>query len=287
MTNYFTMSKSIEIMTEELMSNLADHVIDLAISKGETSKILGKMIENLLEERLEELPDSTMVMSILKDVLLSETSSANVTWGDRSGNFVMVKRMPDASVSVKYVFREGTVAMTKWEHENPKYSTEYPDAVEDAEVAFDPRKRDWYILAEEKGTVVRTDVYVFFSDRAPGITLSIPVYEKNGLLCGVIGIDTQLKDISDFLKSLQIGKTGISFILDGEGRIIAYPDLSEVVKGKVSEDGDLSLELSNIEGLANPLVKTSHNQYLNMLDGAQIQKEVFFSFDFEKKKYDS
>lgn len=51
---------------------------------------------------------------------------------------------------------------------------------------YDPRKRPWYIQAQQAGTTIWTEPYIFFTSEKPGLTAASPVFSEQGELTGVV-----------------------------------------------------------------------------------------------------
>jgi signal transduction histidine kinase len=91
---------------------------------------------------------------------------------------------------------------------------------------FDPRSRPWYEGAVASQGENWTHVYLFASTQNPGITASIPIYNKDRFIQGVCGIDIDLSTFSKFLEGIQIGNEGYAYVIENRhGRVIAHPDL--------------------------------------------------------------
>ena len=86
---------------------------------------------------------------------------------------------------------------------------------------FDSRLRPWYKAAVLKGDDVWSDPYILFTGQDMAIFASKPVYGNNRKLLGVVSADLFLSHISSFLAGIDIGKTGLSFIIDSNGLLIA------------------------------------------------------------------
>ncbi|NOJ45746.1 adenylate/guanylate cyclase domain-containing protein [Bradyrhizobium archetypum] len=75
---------------------------------------------------------------------------------------------------------------------------------------------------------------VWFSDISynrgsePYLTVAIA---GNRLAVGAVIAEVNLKLIWDVISAIKVGKTGIAFVLDRPGRLIAHPDLSLVLRG--------------------------------------------------------
>ncbi len=86
---------------------------------------------------------------------------------------------------------------------------------------FDARNRSWYTKAVEKGSAVCTEPYILFTGQDLAISSSSPVYDEQHNLLGVVANDIFISHLRDFLQSLNIGKTGQSFIIERSGLLVA------------------------------------------------------------------
>lgn len=116
-------------------------------------------------------------------------------------------------------------------------------------ITYDPRKRPFYAGAVQRGGPYLSDIYVFASNRKPGITISEPFFGKDGKLIGVVAADITLDSMSAFLKRQRIGQAGIAFIVDEQEQVVAFPDPGKSVR----QDG-LTVSLPTIEDLDLPYV---------------------------------
>jgi GAF domain-containing protein/HAMP domain-containing protein len=92
---------------------------------------------------------------------------------------------------------------------------------------FDITSRPWYInaanLSQSEWEVVWSVPYQDAALNGLVITGSSPVYDNSGKFRGAAGIDLQLATVTERVSSLTVGKTGYSFLIDAEGRVIAMP----------------------------------------------------------------
>jgi len=104
-----------------------------------------------------------------------------------------------------------------------------PAQIPEVHKVFDPRIRPWYRGAiKDKGSHW-TDVYLFASTQKPGMTVSVPIYDKTSALKAVCGIDIDISSFSRFLKGMQIGNNGFAYIFENrKGRVIAHPGLVQL-----------------------------------------------------------
>jgi signal transduction histidine kinase/CheY-like chemotaxis protein len=104
---------------------------------------------------------------------------------------------------------------------------------------YDPRFRPWYLAAARKEKATWSEIYPDFIDPRLVITASQPVYDQSGQLQGVLSTDLTLSQIGEYLRTLEIGRSGETFIVEHSGLLVATssqenPDPFIVSKGVVS-----------------------------------------------------
>jgi sigma-B regulation protein RsbU (phosphoserine phosphatase) len=97
--------------------------------------------------------------------------------------------------------------------------------------SYDPRTRDWYIHAEQTGTLSWSDPYVDASGKGLMITCSRPVAGSGGNSTWVVASDVTLSTINTQIINTQIGDQGYAMLIDSHGNVIARPGLTEGEKG--------------------------------------------------------
>ncbi|MBD1913649.1 AAA-like domain-containing protein [Leptolyngbya sp. PL-A3] len=98
---------------------------------------------------------------------------------------------------------------------------------------YDARVRPWYRAAKARMGPAWSEIYLDFDTDLPTITASKPVYNlSNGKLLGVCGTDFILPaEMSTFLRTLNVGTHGQTFIMDREGTLVATSTGETVVSG--------------------------------------------------------
>ena len=86
---------------------------------------------------------------------------------------------------------------------------------------FDPRNRPWYIVPQQADQPAWTDIYAWVNPPTLAITLGQPYYDPSGKFQGILATDLTIAQISEFLRTLKIGKSGKTFIFDHSGLLIA------------------------------------------------------------------
>jgi signal transduction histidine kinase/CheY-like chemotaxis protein len=88
-------------------------------------------------------------------------------------------------------------------------------------IPFDPRTRPWYKAAVAKKGSVWSDIYPNTAGITSYLGASMPFYDSNDRLLGVLLTNINLSQIGNFLENLKIGKSGQIFIVDKSGMLVA------------------------------------------------------------------
>ncbi|MGK7927918.1 MAG: histidine kinase dimerization/phospho-acceptor domain-containing protein, partial [Spirulina sp.] len=147
---------------------------------------------------------------------------------------------------------------------------------------YDPRQRPWYTAPMETGKAAWTEIYPFIADLTLGISASLPVYDARGKLQGVVETDLALADISDFLRSLEIGRTGQTFIMESSGLIVASSTDENPFVDRPGEDKPQ--RLNAIESRI-PLIQGSAQQVMEKFgDFSSLQGGEQLTFTLEGQR---
>ncbi len=214
----------------------------------------------LIESNTIDLDSTAEMEDFSLELLKTITNAAMVYWGDTQGNFIISRREPDNTISSEiinrsskpptdnYIYRDSTGKIIK--------------IVPQAKITYDPRTRPWYIDAINKKSFIWSKAYVFFSGagKTLGVTAAQPVI-KNNILRGVVGIDMKLESLSEFLKGQKLGKTGVAYIINQSGNLIAHPGLVNIQQQN-DKDGQLNhiRELPSWQAKAFDVFQKTGNQ---------------------------
>lgn len=140
-----------------------------------------------------------------------------ISLGTEKGEYVGVERLDDGSLRIEVSDRST----------NRTFQTYATNAKGDrtqliqSKPNYDPRRRDWYKIGAKAQKPVWTEIYTYFSSQKLTITADLALYDDQGRLLGVTAADLVLSQIGDFLRSLRIGKTGQTFIMERSGLLVA------------------------------------------------------------------
>ncbi|NDY74273.1 oxidoreductase [Desulfobacter hydrogenophilus] len=158
---------------------------------------------------------------------------------------------------------------------------------------YDPRQRPWYQKALAEREIIWTDPYIFFSSQKPGITVAGPIFKANGQLQSIVGVDIEIDDLSTFISRLRIGKHGRAFMLNNNGDVVAFPDISKIKQVEDTEAhrfrmvkiDELDDELSRSAFSAiqwqrteTGLLKLDHSQFAKFTHNGDVYNTMFTQF---------
>ncbi len=247
-TSYVTSQRMLLGHAQDIMRNIADlameqaesHLFHAQSAAHLTKRLLAADVVGRSRDRYEELE------RYFADQLTVYPHFAGIYFGEPNGDFFDVRRssqkVPDGLRTKITVHQDGRkVTRFIWrdrEHRLLAEETHYDDP-------YDPRKRPWYRKALAEKRIVWTDPYIFFTSQKPGITIAGPTFGTDGELKGIVGVDLEIDELSTFISKMRIGKNGRAFMLNRNGDLIAFPDLSKITR----RDDDAAYRLTRIEEL--------------------------------------
>ena len=140
-----------------------------------------------------------------------------VYFGTEQGEILGVERRADGTPALWTVLKAEGPDLNVYQLDDKLNRVKKLDNVP----GFDPRGRPWYTAAVQVGGATWSAIYPDISRPILVITSVMPVYDQAGKLVGVWGIDLPLDQITNFMRSLEIGQTGQAFIVERTGKIVA------------------------------------------------------------------
>ncbi|MGD2013331.1 MAG: adenylate/guanylate cyclase domain-containing protein [Desulfobacterales bacterium] len=253
MVSYYNNRRDTLALSEDMLKALDQRIQSEADAYLMPASNLVRIGAETLRERIDEVwsPYRTPLgLQLIKTYpQLSSFFAANP-----KGNFVMHKQNPDGSIDTKVIERQPSNVKVTWvrrDAANNVVKTETSN-----QDNYDPRERSWYMGAVQTSDIYWSDVYVFFTDKKPGITVSYPIFSQDDQLLAVVGIDIKLEKISEFLAKLKIGTNGRAMIIEDDGTLVAYPQMDRTFK----RSGD-ALETVMLDELEDPVLTRAFNRF--------------------------
>jgi adenylate cyclase len=274
--SYVNNKKAIESLSEELIDEINQLVFQESKNYLMTAVDMTELSSRISSEGLETLDNNPRLDSLMINILSLHGQLLNFEIGNEEGNFLMQRREKNGTISTKLIKRTGDNVQVKWKYRDQEGKI---SETEDPKDKYDPRTRPWYQGAKAAGELFWTDVYVFATDKSPGLTASSPVYNKDKKLVGIFGLDIPLRTISEFLKKLKedlkeksIGESSIIFIVNDKGEVIAYPDPEVPMIMSATENKLVPRKMDQLENAEH--VIASYKQHLQDKDKSKFNIDV-------------
>jgi diguanylate cyclase (GGDEF)-like protein/PAS domain S-box-containing protein len=124
---------------------------------------------------------------------------------------------------------------------------------------FDPRTRAWYQVAQESGNPGFSPVYKHFVMDDLTVSAAYPVFDKEGVLQGVLGTHIILSSIDQYLKDNVKEVNGLAIIVEKEtGELIG----NSLGLNNFNLMSDGTIDRTSIQEIENPIINQAYDIYL-------------------------
>jgi adenylate cyclase len=161
-------------------------------------------------------------------VLKSYPQISMFYFADDTGTLFRGWRFPDGNMETRIIDKHATPPVQIFRYRDAGFKLIASE--ESSEIDYDPRVRPWFVGAKQTGSNFWTDLYVLARNKKPAITSSCPMIDENGKFQGAWAMDIELDEMCGFLQNMKIGKSGIALIINEKNQVIAYPELSRMIK---------------------------------------------------------
>jgi HD-GYP domain-containing protein (c-di-GMP phosphodiesterase class II) len=233
--NYYQTTQVILSSSKQLFAQMREEVeADLQHTYQPIRHLLGLLALN--ERNLSR--DSYQRMSLLPifaQALRDNPKLASLYLGYEDGDFFMVRPLRDERL--KQIFdAPANAAFQVWSIDRsgearPISESQFFDAElnwisrrQNLSEKYDPRTRPWYQSARERGELITTEPYAFFSTKDVGTTLA-----RTSSGDTVLGADLTLADLSATLARHKVTPSTEVVLYRPDGAAVAYPDIDKLV----------------------------------------------------------
>ncbi len=278
-SSYFTSEKAMLEHARTQMVDVGTNAIQHARWFMSPARNAAELSTALASNQIVRREERDQLEGLLFQQLRSAPQFAGAYYGDERGNFVYVKRQGANGYLTKIV----DVAVrpeerTAFIERTGDFASR--DRFFDPKDRYDPRTRPWYKEAKAYRGSIWTDPYIFFTSQSPGITAATPVIGFDNHVQGVVGVDIEISELSNFLSQLRVGKNGAAFILNRNGDVIAHPDTGLLTT--LTNDG--VLRFPSIETLDDPIARAAFGDRLTP-QGVAVDELVQAEFEYAGQKF--
>jgi len=145
---------------------------------------------------------------------------------------------------------------------------------------FDPRTRDWYIGAKEKGIPVFSTIYKHFIKDDLTLSAAYPIYNKDGNLQGVMGTHIILSKLNESLKEIADNNLGTTYIIEKKsGYLVANsigkPNFETLSNGNIKRTLIEDFDDKSISEAYGNYKNTSQNNFISKAENEKYHIKIF------------
>ena len=210
--SYSVGQKSVDDVAEQLCAELSNGIRRHLRSYLGTASAINEMNIQMLHHGFINIGDTNRMAHYFWDLGQAHRNYGAMGFADSLGNSI------GANIQEDYIFMTRNGIYRRYRPDKDGYPSR---RVLVEKQTFDPRKRIWYKQAAEAGRPIMTDIRVSVASPRMNTSLASPYYDGSNKLLGVVNTGMPLSLISDFLRGLEIGRSGKVFIVDSSGLVIA------------------------------------------------------------------
>ncbi|MDJ1176788.1 hybrid sensor histidine kinase/response regulator [Roseofilum capinflatum] len=209
--------EAVNDVAAQLRSELAKRIVQQLDTYLNTPHVVNQINSEAVRLGLLNLEDIPSLERYFFSQMQQFETVSYISLGTEQREYVGVQRKADRSFALEVSDRRTDYHFETWTLDGNGQRLERVGRIPD----YDPRKREWYKTGDRAGKAVWTEIYTYFSTQELALTADLPLYDRQGKLIGVTAADLTLTHISNFLQSLDIGKTGQGFIIERSGQLVA------------------------------------------------------------------
>ncbi len=161
-----------------------------------------------------------------RDTLVRQSSAfdmlSSVVWGGADGRAAWVTRYADGAQFWALKDDPHAATMREWRIEGQENIA----AGDGKSFAFDLFSRPWFTTVRDAGRAAWSDPFVWVGGdegaaATLGVSYGVPIFDEAGAFVGVVDADYSLDDLSSFLRSIEVGATGVAALIGPDGALLA------------------------------------------------------------------
>jgi methyl-accepting chemotaxis protein len=264
-------------LASQLGGEIGDRVRQTILGKMEVPHQINRINADALRSGQIRASDLQGIRAYLWRQMYQFRSVTFISFGFEQKDFVGVERLENGSLKASISDQTTGYNYNSYELDQQGNLGKQIDSIPN----YDPRVRPWYTAPVKAGKPTWSEIYSFVDSGNLTITAAQPYYSNDKKLLGVINTDVTLSDINRFLGSLQIGRSGLVFVVEHSGELVAsstnelfFVRQGKEVKRVKSSESQQSLIRVATQTLTGPSKKFS-----------AIRTPTYSQFEFQGQRY--
>lgn len=255
--SYRSGQESIEEMTNYLMEEISDRIEEHLDNYLQNAQHINQINLNAIENGLIDIENFEDIGKYFwQQIQLYDFTYVN--YGNQDNEFIGVGYV-DGNLEIAEVSKPNIGTLYSYQPDEQGNRIYPPTILEDE----NPNDASWYSEAIKEDKLIWSSIYNWadIPDEI-AISASAPVYNQSGEVLGVVGVDLSLSKISDFLRTLKIGNTGKTFIIERSGLLVANSTNQkpyQIINGEAKRLEAIQIEDASIQATAKKLIEYFDN----------------------------
>ena len=285
LTGWFSLRngrEAVNNLAKQLHEELAARIEQRLNSYVRIPHLVNQTNADVIASGLLNIKDFSLLQSHFLQQIQLFSEASYIQFGNASGEFVGIERMDNDKFNLE-------IKQTKVTGENlHTYVIDETGNTVNNRISmikkYDARIRPWYRAAVNANKPTWSKIYQFSSREVVrvGTTAVQPVYDNKGNFLGVLGTDIVLSQLSDFLAGLKIGKSGIVYIIEDSGLLVASSTKDPLAIVNESREARRIKAEESENFLISYSAKKLNKIFGNLVSIAGIKK---FNFQLKNEEY--
>jgi signal transduction histidine kinase/CheY-like chemotaxis protein len=247
--------KKMENEVSRNISNEIDELINISIN---TNKINYNLIQNRIIDLSNKEKRDAFFAGVVKS---SKEEIYSFSYGMENGEYYGARRNKDNNIEI---YRSTAETNGHSRYYSVTEDLQEGEFVEDFG-AFDPRTRDWYKKAKEKNAPIFSPLYKHFVKDDLALSAAYPIYNKEGILQGVLGTHITLSRLNKYLNEIVKDNKGYAYIIEkASGELVA----NSRRKANFINISDGKIERIKIDEVENKAILEAWKSYRETSEGS-------------------
>ncbi len=267
--SFRTGQQSVNILTNNLSSQISDNIAQQVQNHLNPPQLIEQVTTSAINTGNLDITNFSKVESFFWNQVKQQPPGVTFQFGNEKGEFIGVRKEENGIILLVLDKSKNAQRETYTLDNQGKRSRLIKKE------KYDPRTRPWYKAAVKAGKPTWTPLYPAFSERALLMAAVTPIYNDAGIQ-GVLSFEIALSQVSQFLQTLFISKSGEAFIVERSGEVVA----SSATQIPIITQGKLQKRIQAIKS-RNPLIQSTAQHLLNKFGNFKtIDIKDHFSFSF-------
>lgn len=218
LTGYLSLrngQRAVNQVADDLRREIASRIEERLKSYLALPHQVNQLNADAIEQGIIDVSDLSQLDNYLAQQVKQLEPLTSITIATNAPDYVEAVTFDRQSVTIN-VWNQEEGGILQWTIDaqgNQSEATATPD--------YDHRQRPWYRDTLAQNQPNWTAPFATITPQRLILAANQPIRDPQGRTIGVTGSDLSLLEIRDFLNSLQIGKTGETFIIERDGNLIA------------------------------------------------------------------